>query len=56
MSFDDLTEEQKESLRGPQGAPGYTPVKGVDFWTTDDQSAIVSEVLSKLPKYNIGEY
>lgn len=41
MSFEDLTEEQRESLRGPigetgpQGEPGkdgYTPVKGVDYF------------------------
>lgn len=48
MNFEDLTEEQKESLRGPQGeqgqtgADGYTPVKGTDYFTDAEISSIVS--------------
>lgn len=63
MTFEDLTEEQKESLRGPQGiqgpqgekgdkgdtgatgAAGYTPVKGVDYWTEEDKAEIAKNLL-----------
>ena len=27
---------------GPQGEPGYTPVKGVDYWTEEDKDEIKS--------------
>ena len=45
MTFDDLTEEQKASLKGdkgdpgeqgPKGEDGYTPVKGVDYFDGQD--------------------
>lgn len=82
MTFEDLTEEQKASLKGekgekgdtgeqgpqgeqgiqgPQGeqgpagndgapgANGYTPVRGTDYWTTEDQASIVDAVLLALP-------
>lgn len=59
MTFEDLTEEQKESLRGPQGIQGpigpegpqgiqgesgYTPVRGVDYWTEEDKAEIIAEI------------
>ncbi len=31
---------------GPQGNPGYTPVRGVDYWTADDQAAMDAAVMS----------
>lgn len=34
---------------GPVGADGHTPVKGTDYWTADDQQAIVEAVLAALP-------
>lgn len=34
---------------GPAGADGKTPVRGRDYWTKDDQAAIVSDVLEALP-------
>ena len=37
---------------GQNGDPGYTPVKGVDYWTAADQQAMVEAVLNALP---IGE-
>ena len=94
MTFEELTEEQKESLRGPQGiqgeqglqgpkgdkgdpgetgatgpqgpkgdkgdtgpqgipgndgADGYTPQRGVDYWTAEDRTQMVSDVLAALP-------
>lgn len=32
---------------GPAGADGYTPVKGTDYWTAEDQAAIVAAVVAK---------
>lgn len=52
MQFEDLTEEQKESLRGPAGKDGQdgrTPVKGTDYWTAADKTGIVNDVLAALP-------
>ena len=34
---------------GAAGADGYTPVKGTDYWTADDQQSIVDAVLAALP-------
>lgn len=34
---------------GADGKDGYTPVKGTDYWTEEDQAAIVSDVLAALP-------
>lgn len=34
---------------GPAGADGYTPVRGTDYWTSADQTAIISAVLAALP-------
>lgn len=50
MVFEDLTPEQKESLRG------YTPQRGVDYWTPADKSQMVSDVLNSLPTWNGGSY
>lgn len=35
---------------GTNGADGYTPVKGVDYWTAADKAEIISEVKS-IPDY-----
>lgn len=52
MNFEDLSEEQKASLkgdRGPQGEPGHTPVIGVDYFTESDKTELVNAVLTALP-------
>ena len=61
VTFEELTDEQKEQLRGPQGpvgpagadgvigADGYTPQKGVDYWTAADKAEMVNDVLAALP-------
>lgn len=41
---------------GAAGADGYTPVKGTDYWTQDDQKAIVDDVLAALPTWEGGNY
>lgn len=48
---------------GPQGIPGangYTPVRGVDYWTETDKQEIIDEVLEQVPggggiSYAIGD-
>lgn len=35
-----------QGAKGEDGADGYTPVKGTDYWTAADQAAIVSAVLA----------
>lgn len=32
--------------QGPAGADGKTPVRGTDYWTAEDQSAIITEILT----------
>lgn len=34
---------------GEGGTDGYTPVRGVDYWTEEDQAQIVSDVLAAIP-------
>lgn len=31
---------------GPAGADGKTPIRGEDYWTAEDQTAIISEILT----------
>ena len=31
---------------GPQGEPGYTPQRGVDYWTDEDKTYVVTEATS----------
>lgn len=38
-----------EGPEGPAGADGYTPVKGVDYWTPEDRQSMVDDVLAALP-------
>ena len=32
--------------RGPAGQDGHTPIRGTDYWTAEDQSAIITEILT----------
>ena len=32
--------------RGPAGQDGHTPIRGTDYWTAEDQTAIISELLT----------
>lgn len=38
-------EQGPRGYQGEQGAPGYTPVKGIDYFTDEDVEGIVEEVL-----------
>ena len=44
FTYDDFTEEQLAALKGEKGDPGYTPVRGTDYWTEADKKEIVEEV------------
>lgn len=46
----------KDGAPGAAGADGYTPVKGTDYWTEDDQKSIVNAVLVALPTWEGGSY
>lgn len=37
---------------GEPGADGYTPQKGIDYWTDADRMQMVADVISALPVYN----
>lgn len=39
-----------------QGPPGYTPVKGVDYYTEADKQEMVTAVLAALPTWDGGAY
>ena len=40
------TAKESGEFDGKNGNPGYTPVKGTDYWTAADQAAIVQDVLA----------
>lgn len=48
FKYEDFTEEQLESLRGPKGENGITPVRGIDYFTEEDKQQIISEILQIL--------
>lgn len=37
---------------GVGGKDGYTPIKGVDYWTDTDKTEMVNDVIAVLPVYN----
>jgi hypothetical protein len=39
---------------GPAGKDGKTPIKGTDYFTTEDKSELVNAVITALPKYTGG--
>ena len=67
ISQDDLKEATNEALAqakasgefegkdGTDGKDGYTPVKGVDYWTEEERNEIVEEVLSQTGDVCIGD-
>lgn len=38
----------KDGMDGAPGEPGYTPVKGVDYFTPDEQETITVDVINRL--------
>lgn len=41
--------ESLGELKGADGEPGYSPVRGTDYWTATDKAEIINEVLVSLP-------
>ncbi len=57
FTYDDFTPTQLEGLKGPKGDKGddgHTPIKGTDYWTTTDQTAIVADVLAAVDELILG--
>lgn len=52
----DTGPQGEQGAQGEKGADGYTPMRGTDYWTADDQKQIVSDVLSALPTWDGGAY
>lgn len=42
--------------KGDPGNDGYTPVKGVDYWTAADKQEMVQDVLAALPAWTGGSF
>src|SRR5574343_187537 len=40
----------KDGKDGTNGKDGYSPVRGVDYWTVRDQEKILRDVLKQIPK------
>lgn len=38
--------------QGPKGDKGDKPIKGIDYFTSDDKQEIVNDVIASLPIYN----
>lgn len=45
----------KDGINGTNGKDGYTPVRGVDYYTDADKADMVAAVIAALPVYG-GEY
>lgn len=45
------TAKESGEFDGADGADGYTPQKGTDYWTDADKLEMVNEVLAALPVY-----
>lgn len=53
ITFTDGTSYTTPSIRGArgeQGVSGYTPVREIDYWTSEDQTAISNEINIELAK------
>lgn len=45
----DKGEQGIQGKQGDKGADGYTPLKGIDYFTDDDKAEMVQDVLNALP-------
>ena len=50
--FEGSEQEWLDSLKGKDGKDGYTPIKGIDYFTEADKAEMVSDVIERLPVYN----
>lgn len=56
QTFDDGTTAVFVAPKGEQGSEGYTPVKGVDYYTEQDKQEMVELVLNSIPSAEGVEY
>lgn len=49
-------EKGEKGDKGDTGQDGYTPQRGVDYWTNTDKTEIVTSVLDALPRWSGGSY
>ena len=42
--------------KGDPGTAGTTPVRGTDYWTDNDKTEVVNDVLAALPTWTGGSY
>ena len=56
ITYTDGTKSTFTVRNGTNGTNGKTPVKGTDYFTDADKSAMVSDVLAALPTWNGGSY
>ena len=40
----------------PKGIEGLAPIRGTDYWTDDDKTEIINDVLNSLPRAESGVY
>nr|DAG64281.1 MAG TPA: collagen triple helix repeat protein [Caudoviricetes sp.] len=40
---------------GPQGEPGYTPEVGVDYYTAEERSSLIADILNQFPNQSISQ-
>lgn len=52
----DYVTEHNEELKGPPGEAGYTPVKGTDYWTSDDIAEIQTYIDNQIGGALNGSY
>lgn len=52
----DGTVVEVPAIVGPAGPTGPAPVRGDDYWTEDDKTEIINEVLETLPTWEGGSY
>lgn len=43
-------EDGKDGAPGAKGEDGYTPVKGVDYYTEEEKQALIEEILELIPE------
>jgi hypothetical protein len=48
----DKGDKGDQGIQGEKGVDGYTPVKGIDYFTEADKTEIVQAIIIALPKYN----
>lgn len=54
--YEGSEQEWLESLKGTNGKDGFTPIRGVDYYTEDDKAEMVNLVLAALSTWDGGSY